>query len=1059
LAFRYLETSDGSMPWFADLHIHSRYSRATSKQCDVPNLALWARRKGLRLVGTGDFTHPRWREELGRDLEPAEPGLFRPRDSVMAWVDGQLPPKLAGEVRFVLQVEIATIYKKGDRTRKVHHCVYMPDMEAAGRFVERLERVGNLHSDGRPILGLDSRDLLEITLEASDQALLIPAHIWTPWFAALGSRSGFDSIEECYGDLAEHIVAVETGLSSDPAMNWRVSSLDRFRLVSCSDAHSPSKLARNATIFDGALDWQGLRGALAGGPGYVGTVEFFPDEGKYHLDGHRKCGVRLEPARTRELNGLCPVCGKPLTVGVSHRVETLADRPAGGGHRPPTAGEVHSLVPLASILSEFMGVGETSKRVQRTYLELLSRLGPELPILMDCPLEDIAQRGSSLLVQAIERLREGKVFREGGYDGEYGRVRLFEDHELLQAQRGGLLFTPPVRPKPREVAEPERQPAPILEAPQAAPEPTVAPVGQRGILGALDAEQRAVAEIGSGPILVAAGPGSGKTRTLTHRIAWLIDERGAPPEGCLTITFTRRAAEELRERLVALLPARGTRVPVHTFHSLGLALLREHGPLLDLTEGFRVGDEAERLELARSMLGLSERRARGLLRELSLARRQGSLAELEATQPEVVRYQRVLAERAILDFDQLITLPVELLGEYPELKRALWSRWPWISVDEYQDIDQAQWRFIRQLVPPLDANLCAIGDPDQSIYGFRGSDPGFFERFPQDFPGARVLRLGRNYRSGRAIVEASVQVVTRSEPQLRPVEVVVERPERVVIHEAPTDKAEAEFVVHSIEKLLGGHSFFSLDSGRSVDGRSADLAFSDVAVLYRTEAQAEALVEAFARSGMPFQRRTHQPLAELPAVRDLCARLLADEASGPLVERLLAALEGCVGERGEARAALEHGVELLEPLARRCGDDLERFLSELALGLQQDSWDPRAERIALLTLHASKGVEFEVVFLLGLDDGVLPLRFGSTPLEGEALDEERRLLYVGMTRARQRLYLCRAEKRLWRGELRPMEPSPFLRDIREQLVERHASQAGGKPRDPGYEQLGLFGSR
>jgi DNA helicase-2/ATP-dependent DNA helicase PcrA len=1045
------------MPWYADLHIHSRYSRATSRQCDVSHLSLWARRKGLRLVATGDFTHPRWREELSRDLVPAEPGLFAPSAEIEAWLERQLPPGLRGETRFTLQVEIATIYKKGDRTRKVHHCVYMPDMEAAERFVSRLEAVGNLHSDGRPILGLDSRDLLEMVLEAHPQAFLVPAHIWTPWFAALGSRSGFDSIDECYGDLAPHIFAVETGLSSSPAMNWRVSSLDRFRLVSCSDAHSPSKLARNATIFEGELDWAGLRGALDGGAGYLGTVEFWPDEGKYHLDGHRKCEQRLEPERTRELNGLCPVCGKPVTVGVQHRVHTLADRPPESRYRPPNAGESVFLVPLPGILSEIMGVGEKSKRVQRTYEELLARLGPELHILRDCPLDEIEARGSSLLVQAIERLREGRVIREGGYDGEYGRVRLFEDHELLQAQRGGLLFTPPVRPKPRPDPAEAPKPPPILQAPLPAPEPSVAPVGRQGILGALDPEQRAVAEIGAGPLLVVAGPGSGKTRTLTHRVAWLIDERGVPPEACLTITFTRRAAQELRERLCELLPGVGERAPVHTFHSLGLALLREHAPLVDLAEGFRVADEAERLELARSSCGLSERKARRLLSALSLARRRGSVAELEASEPQLACYQAALSSRGLLDFDQLITLPVALLEAYPELRRSLWSRWPWVSVDEYQDIDPTQGRLVRLLVPPLDANLCAIGDPDQSIYGFRGADPALFERFPQDFPGARVLRLARNYRSGPTIVDAAIHVVTRSEPQLRPVEVVLEHPERVVIHEAPTDKAEAEFVVHQLERLLGGHSFFSLDSGRSDDGREGDLAFGDVAVLYRTEAQAELVEEALARSGMPFQRRSHAALSALPVVGALCAALVDQGGDGPVLDGLALALEACLASPGEHGDQLEWAAELLRPLARRSGADLDAFLAAIALGEEQDCWEPRAERISLLTLHASKGLQFAVVFLLGLEDGLLPLRFGSEPLEAAALDEERRLLYVGMTRAQQHLFLCRAKKRRWRGKVQPMQASPFLRDIREQLLERRASAARRKPQDPGYQQLGLFG--
>ncbi len=1046
------------MPWYADLHIHSRYSRATSRQCDLPHLALWARRKGLGLVATGDFTHPRWREALKAELEPAEPGMYRLGGSPQAWVDEQLPISLVGDTRFVLQVEIATIYKRGERTRKIHHCVYMPDLEAADRFVDRLERVGNLHSDGRPILGLDSRDLLEMVMEADERAFLVPAHIWTPWFAALGSRSGFDSIEECYGDLSHHIFAVETGLSSSPAMNRRVSSLDRFRLVSCSDAHSPSKLARNATVFEAPLDYAGLRAALAEGPGYVGTVEFWPDEGKYHLDGHRKCGVCLEPARTEELNGLCPVCGKPLTVGVLHRVESLADRPADRVHRPPTAGSAVFLVPLPSILSEIMGVGPQSKRVERTYLELLTRLGPELRILTETPLEDLEARGSALLVQAIERLREGRVIRQGGYDGEYGRVRLFEDHELLQAQRGGLLFTPPVRPQPRPEPAELRRPPPILEPPKAAPLAALAPVGQAGILGALDDQQRAVAEVGSGPVLVVAGPGSGKTRTLTHRIAWLISERGVPPQGCLTITFTRRAAQELRERLEALLPEQGPLVPVHTFHSLGLSLLREHGPLLDLCEGFRVADEAERLELARGELGLSERRAQALLRDLSLARRQDRLADLEGENPAARRLQELLAERGLLDFDQLITLPVALLEAYPELRRSLWSVWPHVSVDEYQDIDQAQWRLVRQLLPPLDANLCAIGDPDQSIYGFRGADPGFFERFPQDFPGARVLRLSRNYRSGRPILEASIGVITRSEPQLRPVEAIMEHPDRVVIHEAPTAKAEAEFVVHSLEKLLGGHSFFSLDSGRSADGRGADLAFSDIAVLYRTEAQAELLAEALDRSGMPYQQRSHAPLSELPAVRALAAAMADQAGEGSVLTSLALALEACVAAQPEQRALLEDAVELLQPLARRAGEDPEAFAGALALGAQQDCWDPRAERISLLTLHASKGLEFAVVFLVGLEDGLLPLRFGPEPPEAAALDEERRLLYVGMTRARQRLYLCRAKKRAWRGRVRSMEPSPFLRDIRAQLLERHGTGARRQRPDPGYQQLGLFGA-
>jgi DNA helicase-2/ATP-dependent DNA helicase PcrA len=321
---------DAAVRFHADLHIHSKYSRACSKDCDLEHLSWWARRKGITLVGTGDFTHPAWFEHLRENLVPTEPGLFRLREDLDRDITRRLPPSVAaGDIRFMLSVEISTIYKRDEHTRKVHHLVYVPDFDAAAEFNRRLGRIGNLGSDGRPILGLDSRDLLEITLECGDGAYLVPAHVWTPWFAVLGSKSGFDAIEDCYVDLADHIFALETGLSSDPLMNWRISGLDRYRLVSNSDAHSPPMLGREATVFDTDLDYFAIRRALETGAGHAGSIEFFPEEGKYHVDGHRKCGVRMEPQETREHGGTCPECGKPLTVGVLSRVEELADRPEG----------------------------------------------------------------------------------------------------------------------------------------------------------------------------------------------------------------------------------------------------------------------------------------------------------------------------------------------------------------------------------------------------------------------------------------------------------------------------------------------------------------------------------------------------------------------------------------------------------------------------------------------------------------------------------------------------------------------------------------------------------
>ena len=362
---RFSDRQSDAMEFHADLHVHSKYSRATSRDLDLEHLAWWAARKGVAVVGTGDCVHPAWLAEIKDKLKPAGNGLFALKPEIEAEIWKTLPASCRTAVRFMLSVEISTIYKKGERTRKIHHLIYVPDLDAADRLAASLGRIGNIASDGRPILGLDSRDLLELALASGPHSFLVPAHIWTPWFAALGSQSGFDSIRECYGDLADHIFAVETGLSSDPAMNWRVSSLDRYRLTSNSDAHSPGKLGREATRFSCEPDFFAIRRALETGEGYRGTVEFFPEEGKYHLDGHRACGVRLDPAETVAHEGRCPVCGNRVTLGVAHRVEMLADREE--ALPPPTAGAVTNLVPLPEILSEIV---RRRRRLARRYARL-----------------------------------------------------------------------------------------------------------------------------------------------------------------------------------------------------------------------------------------------------------------------------------------------------------------------------------------------------------------------------------------------------------------------------------------------------------------------------------------------------------------------------------------------------------------------------------------------------------------------------------------------------------------------------------------------------------------
>ncbi|QUH02905.1 UvrD-helicase domain-containing protein [Saccharopolyspora erythraea] len=1037
------------MRYYADLHIHSKYSRACSKDCDIEHLTWWARRKGISLVGTGDFTHPAWFAHLREVLEPAEPGVFRLRPEHDREFSRTMPPTCSGDVRFMLSVEISTIYKYGDFTRKVHHLCYMPDFAAAEKFNQRLGRIGNLGSDGRPILGLDSRDLLEITLESGDGAYLVPAHIWTPWFAVLGSKAGFNSIEECYRDLSEYIFALETGLSSDPEMNWRVSMLDRYTLVSHSDAHSPPMLGREASVFDTDLDYFAVRDALRTGAGYEGTVEFFPEEGKYHLDGHRKCDVRMEPGDTRAHGGRCPSCGKPLTVGVLHRVDALADRPA--GVRPDGAAGYRNLIPLPEIVGEILGVGPKSKKVRSEIDRLTAAHGPELSILEQVPLDEL-RRSSEPLAEAVDRLRRGQVIRESGYDGEYGVIRLFEPGELHRLRSGhasalfdDALFTP-ARPAPTRPATVEPNPPEPADEPQT---PAARPDAADGVLAGLDPDQRAAASVESGPLLIVAGPGTGKTRTVTHRIAHLVLERQVPARECLAITFTRRAAEEMTERLHALAGPTAAELTVATFHSFGLQLLRDHHDKAGLSADFGLADASVQHEVLTEVAG-DERAARALRSELSRARRGGDTDEDTAS--ALHRYTTALRERNLIDFDDLIVLPVRLLESDGDLRAAYRDRFRWITVDEYQDVDEMQYRLLRQLAPAA-ANLTAIGDPDQAIYSFRGADVGFFLRFQKDWPQAPVVQLTRNYRSGRHILDGAVRAIRPS--TLVPDRVLLpagDRPaQRITVHEAADEHAEAAFVARSIDRLLGGASFHSLDSGR-VDGDGpGGIGFADIAVLYRTDSQSRAVLDELVRCGLPVQKRSHDPLSARPGVDHLMRELaLMPAREGSVPERVRWAAEAvltAMPDAGQEQTAEIHAAaELLTPLAQRCGDDVQRFRRELMLGAEVDALDPRADAISLLTLHAAKGLEFPVVFVVGCEDGLLPLHWpGSTPGDDD-IAEERRLFFVGMTRAQDHLYLTRAARRTRHGTERDSRPSPFLAGLGEDIVERIAAPARRRTR-------------
>lgn len=439
------------MRFVADFHIHSKYSRATSRDMDLENLDKWAKIKGINVLGAGDFTHPLWLKELKSKLEPAEPGLFKLRAASKIKLNNgwHFPNGSNGDndLRYILTSEISCIYSKRNRTRKVHMIIFVPTFEAVEKINAHLGWIGNLKADGRPILGLDAKELAKIVLNVSQEALVVPAHAWTPHFSVFGSESGFDSLRECFDDYTRYIYAIETGLSSDPAMNWRLSDLDNITLISNSDSHSPHRIGREANVFEGKIEGYKYltEGIRLGGRAptsiknrLVETLEFFPEEGRYHYDGHRNCKVVWSPEETKKQKGVCSVCGKKVTIGVMSRVAKLADRPLGG--RSAGAVPFRSLIPLEEIIADALDVGTGTKTVDKEYKEIINRFGNELKVLMEATrpeLESVAKPG---IAEGIMRVREGKLRVEPGYDGEYGRVKIFSEEERRGFSRQSALF-------------------------------------------------------------------------------------------------------------------------------------------------------------------------------------------------------------------------------------------------------------------------------------------------------------------------------------------------------------------------------------------------------------------------------------------------------------------------------------------------------------------------------------------------------------------------------------------------------------------------------------------
>lgn len=1159
------------MHFIADIHVHSKYSRATARNLDLEHLFMAAQLKGVTVVGTGDVTHPQWFEEIGQKLEPAEEGLYRLKSTYAGPLRERIPAACRAPVRFLLSVEISNIYKKEGKTRKNHNLICLPDLEAAAAFNAKLDCIGNIHSDGRPILGLDARDLLEILLETSESAFLIPAHIWTPWFSLLGSKSGFETLEECFQDLAPHIFAVETGLSSDPPMNWRVSNLDGLTLVSNSDAHSPAKIGREANLFDTQLSYGAIRSALeTGNPKqFLGTIEFYPQEGKYHLDGHRKCGVINWPHQSLNQNKRCPRCGKALTLGVLHRVEELADRPV--GEKPQQVHPFYSLVPLNEILSEISGVGPATKTVQSLMDRAQATLGPELTILRQLPLEMIETAGIPLLAEAVGRMRAGKINVEPGFDGEYGKVKLFDPGERVRLRGQASLFRANLlKPDKKQIRKTKKNK-------QGAKRSSLKPEHRHGRLKrntaivksgddnsasaapppTLNTRQQTAVDHEVGPLLIVAGPGTGKTLTITLRISKLIGSRGCDPKRILAVTFTNKAADEMQLRLKSILGSRQTVPTVATFHGLCARILYERDPRGNI----QVIDDVERKAMVSLALEMVET---GGDRPLSTKDALDAIVNAKQQQltprdisnqgdkPALGRvyaaYQRLLDIENRCDFEDIIFQVVRLLETDKQACRRYQQRYQWIFIDEYQDLNAGQYRLVQLLAPPGQSGrqICAIGDPNQSIYGFRGSDARFFKCFVDDYPGTTVIRLNRNYRSTATILSASNQVISRGLPQggifEKPLEVSSSRiktpstaPENPVIYilDTPNETQEVKTIADIIEKKVGGTGFHSFDTGRiKQHGSDEGRGYSDFAILYRTKLQQRMFADAFSKRGIPFQTVSRETFLDRPGRAELISLLKMVHGCASYADffRLTPVIGKGVGKttiervrrwgvtRGfglnetlfnarrfpidtlgaRAQRRLNEMISSIEQIKEKIGElafkDQVTYIKEktplggliganmpddqlfppgmtaddrkqlhrdrrpmniwhdLALGSDTDFYDRRAQKAALMSMHAAKGLEFSVVFIVGCEEGLIPLkRPGDEQCD---MDEERRLFYVAMTRAREQLYLSYARSRQTYGKRVSRTVSPFVASIEKQLIEIRRSEK--TRRKPQCDQMQLF---
>jgi uncharacterized protein (TIGR00375 family) len=1053
------------MTFLADLHIHSKYSMATAKNSDLENNYIYASKKGINVVGTGDFTHPAWFNELESKLcEDKSSGLFVLKKDIENNLKDEVNKSFNQKIRFMLQSEISSIYKKNGKVRKIHNLVYFPSLESVKKFNSKLDAIGNIKSDGRPILGLDSRDLLEIVLETDERGFLIPAHIWTPWFSLFGSKSGFDKIEECYEDLSSEIFALETGLSSDPDMNFFISDLDKYSLVSNSDAHSPGKLGREANIFDCERSFYEIKNALKNKDKnkFKGTYEFFPEEGKYHFDGHRKCNICLSPMETLKHKGICPVCGKKLTLGVYYRIIELSDRTNIDKIKKESL-PFKSIVPLTDILSEISKTGPNTKKVKALYEKVIKETGSEFDALWKSEKEILDKTEIPLLSEAIKRMRNNNLNIKPGFDGEFGKVKIFEEKELESFLLKGQKNFFKNQKKDSDILQYKKDENQFNSAKKLFKDKK----NQKNseiLKKKLNKEQLKAVGSKSKKIIVTAGPGTGKTTCLTNRFFYLCENENINPEKIAAITFTVKAADEMQNRIKE---KKYNKMPfTGTFHSFALSFEQQNESTII--------DETAKKYILKNICKKYLKDSKFSEVQSYISKIKQSPVFLEENQFKFIdiinKYEKIKKLNNLLDYDDILinffrkTKDIEFLN-------LIRDKYNCFLIDEYQDLNEIQYEILKNITQSSDF-IFAIGDPDQSVYGFRGSLTDFESRFINDFENVEKFNLIKNYRSSETIINASFQIINKLESQYERNKIYsgIEGENFINIIVSDSEKLQAKFIADEIQNLVGGTD--SLITYKKNFKDISSYGFSDIAVLCRTKKEIQLISSVLEENFIPFSNLNEKNLNEERGLKKLFSYIkmlysepdISDLILKPFnikneikdLEENIEINKNIINKLSNLRKNIENKEieEIIKYLLKNTDlnkfekdfsfmekidyiikishefSNIKDFLNDIKLRKISDT-GIKGEKLRLMTLHASKGLEFEAVFIPNCFNNNIPfIKSNAT----ENFDEERRLFYVGLTRAKKRLYILRPEKINIFGKTEKTSPSVFLNDLENDIL-------------------------